>query len=179
MKPTPAAETPDVKKNEFNIGDVVAYKPGIGVLQCGHRSYTDAVVVSARPFVLCSKDAQMVWSATVAPKDFVKTGRAGFIHIRRIRERLQEEERCGFGYLAGFNAAFPPQADTGKLRYNSPERMVAVPADLLEKLVHAARLVSWDPPADAASLLLLDGYPEQQMEAPDLVLRGSKISAGS
>jgi hypothetical protein len=179
MKPTPAAETPDAKKSEFDIGDVVAYKPGSGVLRCGRSSYVDAVVVGNSPFVLCSKDAKMIWSATVAPENFVKVGRAVFIHIRKIRKRLQEETRYGFDYLKEFNAAFPPPAEADKIRYNSPERMVSVPADLLEKLVHAARLLSWDPPADAASVLLLEGYSEQQLEAPDLVLRGSKIPAGS
>jgi hypothetical protein len=166
MKPTTAATSDLTKKSEFKIGDMVAYKPGNRmVLRCGSGTYDEAVVISEEPFVLCSKSGDMIWSATVTPEDFVKTGEALFIHIKKIRARLKSDESYGPAHLSGFEAVFPPPPEPDKIPYNSPERMIPVPANLLEKLSHAAFTLDWEKETDAARALLFEGYTKE--DAPE------------
>ena len=62
---------------KFNIGDIVQPKPDSGfVLHSGASAYSDAVCVSVKPFVLVSRETDMLWNTTVSPKDFMVVERA-------------------------------------------------------------------------------------------------------
>lgn len=45
----------------YNVGDIVRPKHPEGTLRSGSSGYTDAVVVSVNPFILVSRDADMMW----------------------------------------------------------------------------------------------------------------------
>lgn len=81
----------------FEVGDMVTYKPGAGVLCCGSGTYDRAMVVSTDPFVLVSPSGDMLWSATVDPADFEHVGLAtrrtliaGLDRLARERQQWKE-----------------------------------------------------------------------------------------
>jgi hypothetical protein len=73
--------------NTFTVGDVVEQINGAH-LRSGSNSYDIAIVVSAVPFVLVSECADMKWSATVKPEDFVCIGVADPSVLHKCMKRL-------------------------------------------------------------------------------------------
>ena len=58
------------------LGDIVRPLGHADPLTSGCSRYADAVVVSVSPFVLVSRETDMMWSCTVRRRDFTVTGRA-------------------------------------------------------------------------------------------------------
>lgn len=75
----------------ISVGDLVEQIPGSYEypLASGAILYKDAVVVSVSPFVLVSRETDMMWSE-IDPADFRVTGRAGRLLLQRCRRRLPE-----------------------------------------------------------------------------------------
>lgn len=59
----------------MEVGQLVVPKEG-AYLRSGAEQYARAVVVSMKPFVLVSVDADMRWESTVTPDEFLPVGRA-------------------------------------------------------------------------------------------------------
>lgn len=73
--------------NKFLVGDIV--KPtGDQRLRSGASEYTEAVVISVDPFVLCSKEADMRWSSTVDISKFEQAGVADATVLAKCMLRL-------------------------------------------------------------------------------------------
>jgi hypothetical protein len=78
---------------ELEVGDLVAPLRGkLANLRSGIYTYTAAVVVSVKPFVLCSSDGDMLWHKTVKPDDFEILGKALLADFQRARTRFRFEE---------------------------------------------------------------------------------------
>jgi len=78
--------------NDFEIGDLVAYKSEkLGILRTGMSWYAHAVVASLKPFILVSEDGDMLWQATVKSNSFKKVGEADKEAIVNVLKRMTRE----------------------------------------------------------------------------------------
>ena len=74
---------------KFSVGDIVQPKPDSGfILHSGSGAYTDAVCVSVKPFVLVSRETDMLWNTTVSPRDFMVVDKADKRVLHGCMERL-------------------------------------------------------------------------------------------
>lgn len=75
--------------NELRFGDIVAPEPLCGFhLRSGASAYPDAVVISEKPLMLCSRGADMLWTSTIDKVSFKVVGRATADQLKKCMERL-------------------------------------------------------------------------------------------
>lgn len=72
----------------MNVGDIVVPINDEYPLRCGSGSYPFAVVVSVKPFILTSEEADMLWNTTVEIENFKVRGKATKEMLDRGLKRL-------------------------------------------------------------------------------------------
>jgi len=81
----------------LKIGDIVTpHKPYGLVSSCS--VYNCAVVVSVDPFILISKEGDMLWHATVVPEEFDVVGQADSATLEVCMGRLARDRAAGHEY---------------------------------------------------------------------------------
>jgi hypothetical protein len=83
-----AEADPSAAAIRFTVGDIVESVSFDWVLHSGSGRYADAVVVSVAPFALASREADMLWTATVEPKGFRVVVSADAETIERTARRM-------------------------------------------------------------------------------------------
>lgn len=82
-----SSTTVEQMSHSFETGDIVAGST-MSTLHCGSGYYADAVVVSAKPLVLVSRETDMLWSSTVDDMILHKVGQADPELLQRCMKRF-------------------------------------------------------------------------------------------
>lgn len=78
---------------QFCFGDVVQPVANSGTkLRSGAGWYDSAIVISEKPLILCSPDADMLWSSTVDTMKLESIGKCDAHQLKKCMQRLPRKD---------------------------------------------------------------------------------------